>query len=174
MIRMMKRNKQQGFTLIELMIVVAIIGILAAVAIPAFLEYMNSGKGTEGDIQINHIEKNAKAYYVKNSSYPLTPSTATPAAACCGNAGKSGVNTCDAAAADWSGGAWKDLKFAMTEDGFRFQYDFDGSAGSGFVAHAIADLDCDKANGGSETTITSTGTSVNGVPAASHVTTGDD
>ena len=64
------RKQQSGFTLIELMIVVAIIGILAAIAIPAYQDYTLRAKVTEG-INLAAAAKSAVSeYYVSQGSFP--------------------------------------------------------------------------------------------------------
>lgn len=56
-------KKKSGFTLIELMIVVAILGILAAVAVPAFLGYMRRAKTAEVTANLNNMFKLTASYY---------------------------------------------------------------------------------------------------------------
>jgi len=59
----------QGFTLIELMIVVAIIGILAAIAIPNFMTYQAKARQSEAKIGLGGIYTTATAFFAENGTY---------------------------------------------------------------------------------------------------------
>ena len=67
----MQINKaQKGFTLIELMIVVAIIGILAAVAIPAYQDYIARSQATEAATLLGGLKTPVSEYYLSNGAVP--------------------------------------------------------------------------------------------------------
>ncbi len=81
----MTRN-QQGFTLIELMIVIAIIGILAAIAIPAYQDYTVRAKVTEGLNLAGGAKTAVAETYQSNGTFPTSNSLAglAPAASITG------------------------------------------------------------------------------------------
>ena len=64
------KKEQQGFTLIELMIVVAIIGILAAIAIPAYQNYMIRAQISEGLTLSAGAKSAVSEYYVEHGVWP--------------------------------------------------------------------------------------------------------
>ncbi len=69
---------QQGFTLIELMIVVAIIGILAAVAIPAYQDYLARAQAAEGASLLGGLKTGIAEYYSTNGAVPTIAQLGNP------------------------------------------------------------------------------------------------
>jgi type IV pilus assembly protein PilA len=135
MIQKLTKRNQKGFTLIELMIVVAIIGILAAVAIPAFSRYQAKAKTSEGSINLAAIATSEIAYQAEFDTY--TNCTWSPAA----KPGK-GLKT-----------AWADQGKAPTsfttigwqpkDNLIWFVYQVSGSSQTQFTGQAQSDVDGD-------------------------------
>jgi len=73
-----KTNQEQGFTLVELMIVIAIIGILAAIAVPNFLSYQRKGYDAAAQseaMNFMHIAMNHFANVGTNNPVELNPTS---------------------------------------------------------------------------------------------------
>ncbi|RVU83873.1 type IV pilin protein [Leucothrix sargassi] len=70
----MKNNKKKGFSLIELMITVAILGILSAITVPSYMEYVRKTKRTEAKAEILSAAQLQESYYVQNLSYAVAAS----------------------------------------------------------------------------------------------------
>ena len=64
-----RKGNEKGFTLIELMIVIAIIGILAAIAIPNFMNYQCNANQREGQAQLSNLRTALETYYAENNTY---------------------------------------------------------------------------------------------------------
>jgi prepilin-type N-terminal cleavage/methylation domain-containing protein len=101
-VRPVTRRHEKGFTLIEMMITVAIIGILAAIAIPTFQMYQHRSQRSEAFTNLSAILRSQDALYAEYSAYRST-TTSWPGAF----SGTTKQNWTAAAEADWGPVGWR-------------------------------------------------------------------
>lgn len=152
--KLQQRKGTKGFTLIELMIVVAIIGILAAVAIPAFMKYIRRSKTSEATMNIRKIFDSSVSYYTSEFAardgailarqFPETVDS-TPLDWRAGVCADGDSQKYSPQADTWNDSTWQALNFSV-DDPFYFQYTYVSEgvgSDSQFTARANGDLNCD-------------------------------
>jgi type II secretory pathway pseudopilin PulG len=147
-----------GIIISSISLVLGVLGVLAAVAIPAFMDYSHRSRKTEAALQLDRIGKNAKRVYVETSAFPKGSAPLTPPAPCCGQPN----NRCPASPALYAADpVWQALDFQIDEPTL-YQYSYSASPdGTSFIAKAVGDLDCD----GTFITYELRGTTANGYPS---------
>ena len=74
----MKKGMQKGFTLIELMVVVAIIGIIASIALPSYTDYVKKGKAAEATSNMADLRVKMEQCFQDNRDYTLCAANCAP------------------------------------------------------------------------------------------------
>lgn len=153
---MKARKKEEGFTLIELMIVVGIIGVLASVAIPSFIHYLHKSKTTEVVYSLQKIASGFKAYVATQEAngaaikIPLRSPGYCPRIAhssvCKNSAGKFRQDH-KYVTRDFNLESWKSVLF-KPDGNFYYRYYmnpiyYSSSGNINGYLYAIGDLDCD-------------------------------
>jgi len=155
--------KGQGLALAGLIISIvsmglAVIGILAAIAIPSFIGYQQKAKKSEAALELHNLERRAKAHFHERAEFPKGSVPLTPARSACSEMSASGK--IQPSHEDWAHPVWQALDFQMDRPHlFQYSYESDGRT---FTAKAVGDLDCD----GTTVTYELQGSSVEGNPSA--------
>lgn len=117
------KEKNQGFTLLELMIVVAIVGLLATIAIPNFFGMQKRAKTTEAKANLGAIWSLQEVYFIENETY-------------CSPSDDVGPGTFDGTT------GWTELGF-YPKGSIRYEYEIVSASDAAFLARARGDIDGD-------------------------------
>jgi type IV pilus assembly protein PilA len=135
------KNVQKGFTLIELMIVVAIIGILAAIAIPAYQDYTVRSKVTELINAAGVCKTSVAEYYQTKGAMPTNITQSG-----CSNTGTANASAPAVTNGDITITAMLTLATQLAPGGVKFGYKAD-CGGAACAGTPITAWDCSQANG---------------------------
>jgi prepilin-type N-terminal cleavage/methylation domain-containing protein len=140
------RSGTGGFTLVELMIVVAIIGIVTAIAIPGFSRWIKKSRSVEAAGHLNKMWQGSVGYYESNHAgtaarqFPVGDGTLGAVDCCTASAAK-----CPGANPRFNGPTWIALQYVVPDPHFYYPtYESTGvNAAAVFTAGATGNLDCD-------------------------------
>jgi prepilin-type N-terminal cleavage/methylation domain-containing protein len=127
------RTNNSGFSLVELMIVIVIIGVLAAVAVPIYNNNVRKAKMSEADAALGSIRTQLRVYYGENGSYPVATDQYVITA-----------DWADVRSGELTGTYFTDSSYQYTGDGT----DYTISCAAGSILDSDRTLDQDGAFGG--------------------------
>jgi type IV pilus assembly protein PilA len=150
-------RRQRGFTLVELMLVVMIVGVLAALAVYGVQRYVANAKTAEARNAVGQISKDAQSAFAYEHMSTATPLASSESAKVSNRlcppgppvpAAVPAAEKVQSEPAAWTGG-WKCLRFSMTEpQNYQYTYSTDATdteTGTYFEAIAQGDVDGDGA-----------------------------
>ena len=151
-IKLRIQEPKRGFTLIELMMAVAIIGLLASLAIPAYVRFVRRSKTSEAVMNVRRMFDGAVTCYQMDGvnregegQAPRFPESVGPTPgvdACCS---QGGISRCPANSDQFTAFSWNKLNFSVSDPHYywyTFESQGDGAAAQ-FTARASGNLDCD-------------------------------
>lgn len=120
----------------------SIVGMLSAVAVPAFLQYNTRAKAPEAMLQLNRIGKAAKVTFIENAAFPIGDAWSTTAKTCCGQGNPIDNKCVPDTAAMAKDPVWSKLDYTIDEPTV-YRYHYHSDDGKTAYAEAIGDADCD-------------------------------